>query len=39
VGVSSAEVPVDLFQHCNLVVDGPTEASVFLRSIAEWATA
>lgn len=38
VGVSSAEVPVDLFQHCNLVVDGPAEAAAFLRSIADWAT-
>lgn len=39
VGVGSAEVPADLFDHCDLVLDGPTEASAFLRSLAEWATA
>jgi trehalose 6-phosphate phosphatase len=39
VGVGSAEVPPDLFDHCDLVLDGPAEASVFLRSVAEWATA
>jgi trehalose 6-phosphate phosphatase len=39
VGVGSAEVPVDLFEHCDLVVDGPAEASYFLRNLAEWATA
>jgi trehalose 6-phosphate phosphatase len=38
-GVGSAEVPRNLFEHCNLVVDGPAEASAFLRSIADWATA
>ena len=38
VGVGSAEVPADLFDHCDLVLDGPTEASAFLRSLAEWAT-
>jgi len=39
VGVGSAEVPPDLFDHCDLVLDGPAEASAFLRSLAEWATA
>jgi trehalose 6-phosphate phosphatase len=39
VGVGSAEVPQDLFEHCDLIVDGPAEASAFLRSIADWATA
>ncbi|MEA2655462.1 MAG: trehalose 6-phosphate phosphatase [Chloroflexota bacterium] len=39
VGVGSAEVPPDLFDHCDLVLDGPQEASAFLRSLAEWATA
>ena len=39
VGVGSAEVPSDLFDHCDLVLDGPNEASAFLRSVAEWATA
>jgi trehalose 6-phosphate phosphatase len=38
VGVGSAEVPADLFDHCDLVLDGPVEASAFLRSLAEWAT-
>jgi len=38
VGVGSAEVPPDLFDHCDLVLDGPAEASAFLRSVAEWAT-
>jgi trehalose 6-phosphate phosphatase len=38
VGVGSAEVPPDLFDHCDLVLDGPAEASGFLRSLAEWAT-
>src|SRR6267378_4920035 len=38
VGVGSAEVPPDLFDHCDLVLDGPSEASAFLRSLAEWGT-
>jgi len=38
VGVGSAEVPPDLFDHCDLILDGPSEASAFLRSLAEWAT-
>ena len=38
VGVGSAEVPPDLFDHCDLVLDGPAEASAFLRSLSEWAT-
>src|SRR5438445_7246914 len=29
VGVGSAEVPPDLFDHCDLVLDGPAEASAF----------
>ena len=37
VGVGSAEVPVDLFEHCDLVLDGPAEASALLRSVSEWA--
>ena len=39
VGVNSAEVRRDLFEHCDLVVDGPAEVSTFLRSLAEWAIA
>ncbi|MDQ6720377.1 MAG: trehalose-phosphatase [Candidatus Dormibacteraeota bacterium] len=39
VGVGSAEVPRDLFDHCDLIVEGPAEASAFLRSIADWAVA
>jgi trehalose-phosphatase len=38
VGVGSAEVPPDLFDHCDLVLDGPADASALLRSLAEWAT-
>jgi trehalose 6-phosphate phosphatase len=37
IGVGSAEVPADLFDHCDLILDGPREASVFLRSLSEWA--
>jgi trehalose 6-phosphate phosphatase len=39
VGVGSAEVPRDLFDHCDLILDGPAEASAFLRSVADWAIA
>ena len=39
VGVGSAEVPADLFDHCDLILDGPREASAFLRSLSEWAEA
>ncbi len=39
VGVGSAEAPRDLFEHCDLIVEGPAEASAFLRSIVDWATA
>lgn len=38
VGVGSAEAPRDLFEHCDLIVEGPAEASAFLRSIVDWAT-
>jgi trehalose 6-phosphate phosphatase len=38
VGVGSAEVPSDLFEHCDLIVDGPAEASALLDSILDWAT-
>jgi len=38
VGVGSAEVPSDLFDQCDLIVDGPAEASAFLESILDWAT-
>ena len=39
VGVGSAEVPADLFDHCDLILDGPREASAFLRSVSEWVQA
>ncbi len=39
VGVSSAEVSRDLFDKCDLIVDGPAEVSAFLRTIVEWASA
>jgi hypothetical protein len=38
VGVGSAEVPSDLFDQCDLIVDGPAEVSAFLESILDWAT-
>jgi trehalose 6-phosphate phosphatase len=38
-GVGSAEVPADLFDHCDLVVDGPPEASAFLGNLVDWADA
>jgi trehalose 6-phosphate phosphatase len=38
VGVSSPEVPPDLFQRCDVVVEGPKEAAAFLTLIADWAT-
>jgi trehalose 6-phosphate phosphatase len=37
VGVGSTEVPPDLFDHCDLILDGPREASAFLRNLSEWA--
>lgn len=39
VGVGSAEVPPDLFDHCDLILDGPRDASAFLRNLSEWALA
>ena len=38
VGVSSAEVAPDLFEHCDLVVSGPREAVVFLQRVVDWAS-
>jgi trehalose 6-phosphate phosphatase len=39
VGVGSTEVPPDLFDRCDLIVDGPPEAARFLRSMVDWASA
>jgi trehalose 6-phosphate phosphatase len=39
VGVGSTEVPPDLFDLCDLVVDGPPEAAKFLRTLVDWASA
>jgi trehalose 6-phosphate phosphatase len=39
VGVSSPEAPPHLFDRCDVVVDGPQEASAFLNEIVEWAAA
>ena len=39
VGVSSPEVSRNLFDKCDLIVDGPGEASAFLRAIVDWAAA
>ncbi|HKV88680.1 MAG TPA: trehalose-phosphatase [Candidatus Dormibacteraeota bacterium] len=37
VGVYSAEAPKDLFDSCDLVVNGPAEAAALLNGIADWA--
>lgn len=37
IGVSSAEVPPDLFARCDVVVDGPEKATLFLQMVADWA--
>lgn len=38
VGVGSTEVPPDLFDHCDLILEGPPEAAIFLRVLVDWAT-
>jgi trehalose 6-phosphate phosphatase len=38
-GVGSTEVPPDLFDLCDLVVEGPPEAARFLRNLVDWASA
>jgi len=37
VGVYSPEAPKDLFDSCNVVVNGPVEAAAMLQEIADWA--
>lgn len=37
VGVGSTEVPADLFDRCDLIVEGPPEAARFLRTLVDWA--
>ncbi len=37
IGVSSAEVPPDLFARCDVVVDGPEQATLFLQMMVDWA--
>jgi trehalose-6-phosphatase len=39
VGVWSPEAPADLFESCDLVVQGPEGATAVLREIVEWARA
>jgi len=39
VGVSSAEAPAHLFDHCDIVVSGPPEAAALLNEIVDWAEA
>jgi len=39
VGVGSTEVPPDLFELCDLIVEGPPEAARFLRTLVDWSTA
>lgn len=36
IGVSSPEVPPDLFDRCDAVVDGPRQATAFLQMLADW---
>jgi trehalose 6-phosphate phosphatase len=36
VGVGSSEVPPDLFDRCDLILDGPPEAARFLRTLVDW---
>lgn len=38
VGVGSAEVPPDLFDRCDLILEGPAEAAKFLRNLVDWAS-
>ncbi|OLC24765.1 MAG: trehalose-phosphatase [Actinobacteria bacterium 13_1_20CM_2_65_11] len=37
IGISSPEVPPDLFARCDLVLDGPRQATTFLEMLADWA--
>jgi trehalose 6-phosphate phosphatase len=37
VGVSSPEVPPDLFERCDVVLASPQQASNFLQMLADWA--
>jgi trehalose 6-phosphate phosphatase len=39
VGVGSTEVPPDLFDRCDLIVEGPPEAARFLRTLVDWSSA
>jgi trehalose 6-phosphate phosphatase len=39
VGVGSTEVPPDLFDLCDLIVQGPPEAARFLQTLVDWASA
>lgn len=38
VGVSSPEAPPDLFDRCELIVNGPAEAAALMNVIFEWAS-
>jgi trehalose 6-phosphate phosphatase len=37
IGVSSPEVPANLFARCDLVLEGPRHAPAFLQMLADWA--
>jgi trehalose 6-phosphate phosphatase len=39
IGVSSEEVPPDLFARCDVVVNGPAQAALYLQMLADWAAA
>jgi trehalose 6-phosphate phosphatase len=36
IGISSPEVPSNLFVRCDLVLDGPHQATAFLKMLADW---
>ena len=38
VGVSSPEAPPDLFERCDLIVNGPAEAAALMNVIVDWAS-
>jgi trehalose 6-phosphate phosphatase len=37
IGISSPEVPPDLFARCDIVLGGPHDATAFLQILTEWA--
>jgi hypothetical protein len=37
IGISSSEVPPDLFERCDVVLSSPRQATAFLQILADWA--